>query len=335
MSKQTLGVFIGRFQPFHAGHLETTRQALELFDKVIIIIGSADVPATTKNPLDIEARSAIITAAFTTEELARIHITRADDHDYQPGRWIEQIKILVEWTHSPDQWDITLVGHHKDESSSYLDWFPNWNFYESENFDGMGATTIRDQFFNGSSQFISPNFFCNEKHRAEVFDRMTPLADILRPEWCLIHEYESIWGKGPHRTADALVECNGHILLIERGQAPGKGLLAFPGGFLEKGERLIDASIRELMEETNIGITKSELIDSASLPIVFDAKNRDPRSWNISGLTHFKITATTLPDVHPADDAAKTSWYPITMMHGKGKLFFADHYRIIQKLLNV
>ena len=50
------------------------------------------------------------------------------------------------------------------------------------------------------------------------------------------------------------------LLWVRRGIEPSKGLWAFPGGFLEKGETIERAAIRELYEETGIKISESELV---------------------------------------------------------------------------
>ena len=42
------------------------------------------------------------------------------------------------------------------------------------------------------------------------------------------------------------------VLLIRRGHEPCKGMLAFPGGFVEYGEDPEDAVKRELLEETGV-----------------------------------------------------------------------------------
>ena len=50
------------------------------------------------------------------------------------------------------------------------------------------------------------------------------------------------------------------MLWVRRGIEPSKGLWAFPGGFLEKGETIERAAIRELYEETGIKISESDLV---------------------------------------------------------------------------
>ncbi len=52
-----------------------------------------------------------------------------------------------------------------------------------------------------------------------------------------------------HRKTDTT---SNYVLLVKRGQPPGKGLWAIPGGLVKYGESLVEAVERELEEETGI-----------------------------------------------------------------------------------
>ncbi len=62
--KYRKGLFVGRFQPFHLGHLSGVKQALEHCDEVIIGIGSPDKSGTEDNPFDVDTRISVIIATL-------------------------------------------------------------------------------------------------------------------------------------------------------------------------------------------------------------------------------------------------------------------------------
>jgi len=66
------------------------------------------------------------------------------------------------------------------------------------------------------------------------------------------------------------------VVLISRKYPPFKGELALPGGFVNVGETVEQACIREAFEETNIRVNIVKLIG------VFSDPDRDPRGHNIS-----------------------------------------------------
>ena len=58
----------------------------------------------------------------------------------------------------------------------------------------------------------------------------------------------------------AVIVQDGRVLLIRRGQAPLRGEWSLPGGVLECGETLREATIREAHEETGLIVETGELL---------------------------------------------------------------------------
>lgn len=58
--KYKLALFIGRFQPFHKGHLYSLKKCLELAESVIVAVGSSQESGTKNNPWDFETREKMI-----------------------------------------------------------------------------------------------------------------------------------------------------------------------------------------------------------------------------------------------------------------------------------
>ena len=90
-----VALIIGRFQPFHKGHLFLIKKALEKADRIIIGIGSANV-SDENNPIDFEMRRKVIKAVAYKEKFEDrlIKIVPLDDfHDDK--KWLENVKKQV------------------------------------------------------------------------------------------------------------------------------------------------------------------------------------------------------------------------------------------------
>src|SRR5690606_37772757 len=93
-----------------------------------------------------------------------------------------------------------------------------------------------------------------------------------------------------YMTANAVVtRSDGKILLVTRGKNPGMDKLALPGGFLDKNERLENAAIRELIEETKINIPNYALQKKIVANKVFDDPKRSLRGRVITNAFHFDL----------------------------------------------
>lgn len=77
-------------------------------------------------------------------------------------------------------------------------------------------------------------------------------------------------------TVDAIIPYQGKIVLIKRLNEPYKGFYALPGGIVEYGERVEDAVLREVKEETGLRG------DIHSLVGVYSDPDRDPRGHFVS-----------------------------------------------------
>ncbi|HXZ98276.1 MAG TPA: nicotinamide-nucleotide adenylyltransferase [Candidatus Acidoferrum sp.] len=63
------GLFVGRFQPFHLGHLAAIKKALEQVDELIIVVGSAEYSHSDKNPFTAGERVEMIRGALKEANL--------------------------------------------------------------------------------------------------------------------------------------------------------------------------------------------------------------------------------------------------------------------------
>ncbi|MBA4719281.1 MAG: nicotinamide-nucleotide adenylyltransferase [Nitrosopumilus sp.] len=88
------GLLIGRFQPFHLGHLEALQFALSKVDKLWVGLGSSNKPAQKNNPFSAEERKEMILSSIDNSIKERISIYFIPDLDNHI-KWIEKIDTIV------------------------------------------------------------------------------------------------------------------------------------------------------------------------------------------------------------------------------------------------
>jgi 8-oxo-dGTP diphosphatase len=124
----------------------------------------------------------------------------------------------------------------------------------------------------------------------------------------------------PKLAVAALIVRDGQILLGKRGpgtRSPGKW--SFPAGFVERGEEVEAATVREVREETGLEIEPARLFGLFSeagetvVLAVYEATLRDPEAAPVA-----------------ADDLVDLGWFPLDRLP---ELAFDRDYRIIEQLL--
>lgn len=88
------GLLIGRFQPFHLGHLDALHFALSKVDKLWIGLGSSNKPLQKDNPFSAEERKEMILSSIDDSMKQRIQIYFIPDLDNHI-KWIELINTIV------------------------------------------------------------------------------------------------------------------------------------------------------------------------------------------------------------------------------------------------
>jgi len=115
-------------------------------------------------------------------------------------------------------------------------------------------------------------------------------------------------------TVDAIIPYEGKIVLIKRGHDPFKGCYALPGGIVEYGEKVEDAVLREVKEETGLDGKIYKLVGVYSDPA------RDPRGHFVS------ICYVVVPvggELKAGSDAKEVELFPLdslpelAFVHGK------------------
>ena len=342
-NKHNISVMIGRFQPVHSAHIEIINQALELSDNIIIVIGSDNQPRTPKNPFTSKEREQMILASMPQDTWNSIRFARIEDATYNNQDWARNVQDAVDktavqfyndWNDEPT---FTLIGHHKDASSFYLDMFPQWSNIEIPLIDDLHSTDIRDSYFNKSGRVSFETLPLGVRNFLREFEQSDEFG-TLREEYDYIEMYKEQWSVAPYAptfvTVDAVVIQAGHVLLVKRRASPGKGLYALPGGFLDQNETLEDGMLRELREETKLKIPVPVLRGSIKKSRIFDAPQRSLRGRTITQAFLIELPASTpLPKVKGADDAEKAMWVPLNDFYKMQDKIFEDHWSIVKTMI--
>lgn len=357
--QDTLTVYIGRFSPFHAGHASVLRRALQTSDKVLVLIGSSGGPRTIKNPWNFEERLALIRkwvweeSELSPAEQARLHFAPLHDTIHDDAAWAERVKLAVAETTPRTETQVRLTGSAKDSSAYYLKMFPEWNLdlVEPElapSGQTYHSTRVRAEFFcvapprgKGSTGVYYGSGLSSTEEFLRQFrqDRPVDYARLKR-EYVAITNYKEAWVEAPYppifSTVDAVVTHNSKVLMVRRKSAPGEGLLALPGGFVNQDETLFDAAIRELREETNIDVSEEILRWTYEKRGIFDTPGRSLRGRTITTAHLFDLHGweAETPEVKGGDDAASAEWISLDDLPGLRDQIYEDHLDIILTMTN-
>ena len=353
--KKNIIVYIGRFQCAHNGHIATMETALGLANRLIVVIGSHNMPRDVKNPWTAAEREAMIRASLSADANARTEFVYAENRLYSNTFWVRNVErmvneVVVTKFHYVNP-SIGIIGNGKGDkdTAEYVNLFKQWDVIPMQCVSLVGkplhATKIREEMFTGHLGFVQHavptgvyDFLC-EFVKTETFENLKGEYDYHVAEE---KKYEQVpYGSYTRYTADPVVIQSGHVLLIQRVKAPGKGLWALPGGHVEQTETAFTASLRELAEETNIKL-QPEVLERCK----FEEKMFDHPDRSIVGrLTKKLVRSATmaygyklddsrnLPSVSPADDAAEARWFSFEEIASMRNVLYEDHADIIEYML--
>ena len=102
----------------------------------------------------------------------------------------------------------------------------------------------------------------------------------------------------PELMVDVVIPSEGRVVLIRRGSDPFEGQWALPGGFVEVGETVEEAAVREAAEETGLAVELARLVG------VYSDPGRDPRGHNVSVAFLARVLSGELSAATDASEAA-------------------------------
>lgn len=120
--------------------------------------------------------------------------------------------------------------------------------------------------------------------------------------------------RAPLLVVDIIIVISGGVVLVKRADEPYEGRWALPGGFVEYGERVEEAAVREAKEETGLNIELKKIVGIYSDP------KRDPRGHVVSICFLAESTGDKLAAGSDAAEARvfkKIPWRKLAFDHAK------------------
>lgn len=276
---KTPALFVGRFQPFHLGHLAAVKQidSTADIDRILIGIGSCQESGTFQNPYSFHEREAMINASLKGKTTKPYKVFGIEDM-YDDELWYQMLKLT-----SREKFEVVYTNN--DWVSRILS-VRGVEIRHPQVAKPICATQVRHLIASG-----------------QPYQSFLPVevADYLKT---INHQYIN-----PCLTADTIINYqNQGIVLIQRRQEsgdPNSLKWALPGGHLNYGlETLEQTAVRETKEETNLDVSISQTDQFRQ----YSDPHRDPRG-------HYATTvySTTVNQGHPraGDDAVDIKVFPL------------------------
>src|SRR3546814_433476 len=356
------GLYNGRFQILHEGHVANFKAMAKKCQRPIINIGSITQSRETPNFLDFQERKSLWESAliggFGADPPAPTSIIGQADLG-NPVSWASAVEqkvsqVILHHAGNPDDADVAIFGHRKDPTSFYLDDFPNYVLEEVSAVEGKSSTQLRNELFHFADSAYADKWL----NTAIPYWNVDVLRDFMQTSWFedllieqkKIDEAAKAWEGSPYpvifNTADAIIVQGNKLLMVKRRGYPGKGLWALPGGFLNHRERVIEAAIREATEETGIDVSKTVLRNALVDTFFEDNPWRSTRGRTITFASIFHLKPTprgktpaerrksmALPYVKGMDDAELADWKTFDEVRAMRSSIFEDHAILIDRAL--
>ncbi|GAA5511887.1 bifunctional NMN adenylyltransferase/Nudix hydrolase [Deinococcus carri] len=227
-------VFVGRFQPPHRAHVATVLYALEQAGRVLVLLGSANLARSVRNPFSAPERAAMFGAALREAGVRRGRVTfRPLPDRFDAELWAADVRAAAAEVFGPET-PILLVGFEKDASTAYLRWFPGWERLPVPLVPGLNATDLRAAFLTGRPL---PDSVPGAVRPFLARFALTPAYARLRAEWQAVEAARAGLPPGVHLHEERWLHLREEaVWLHTRRSAIGNGLWELPGRVLPPGE---------------------------------------------------------------------------------------------------
>ncbi|EYB66898.1 bifunctional nicotinamide mononucleotide adenylyltransferase/ADP-ribose pyrophosphatase [Deinococcus phoenicis] len=230
-----MAVFVGRFEPPHQAHVATVLHALDHAPRVLVLLGSANLARSVRNPFSAPERAAMFGAALRGAGVRRGRVVfRPLPDRFDADLWAADVRRVAGEVFGEGA-PIALAGFEKDASSAYLRWFPGWDRLPTPERPGLNATDLRAAFLTGRSL---PDGVPEAVRAFLARFARTPAFARLGAEWAAVEAARARLPSGAHLHEERWLHVQGgRVWLQTRQEAIGRGLWALPGQVLPPGER--------------------------------------------------------------------------------------------------
>lgn len=299
--KEGVGVIVGRFQvsDLTEGHKTLFDTVIARHNKMVCVVGLAEIKASKNNPLDFESRRKMITDVYPDVQI--VYIKDATDDKL----WSKKLDKLVS-THVPPNSAVTLYGSRDSFTGRY-----HGRFKTKE--------LLQESFTSGTAD--------RENNAFAALDTSDFRKGVI---WATQNQYDTA-----HPTVDIAIldkadEKSPRLLLARK---PGETLFRFVGGFVEpRGEHersdILELNAkREVSEETHVETSNYEYVGSF---LVDDWRYRYERSKVITTL--FKANYV-FGKPEPDDDVEELRWFKFTNDNKLVEEVVDEHKPLMKALL--
>lgn len=139
----TTALFLGRFQPFHLGHLHVIREALKEADEIIIGVASNGNASKEENPFSVQERIEMIDLALPANEISSYTVFPVPDHE-DDSKWAEQLETLL------PKFDVVYMSDKNTFGEKWVERClkEKYTIRKIKSLTGIDATTIREKIKN-------------------------------------------------------------------------------------------------------------------------------------------------------------------------------------------
>lgn len=319
-------VYIGRFQPFHNGHLKSIKYALKFSKKLIIVLGGAYASPAIRGPWHFTQRMQMILQSLSAGERKKIYFVAIRDRLYHEEKWIQNVQgEVAKITQNAKK--IAIVGHEKDSSSYYLRVFPHWAFLETGNYQGINATDIRNLLFLKNDKKMIKNLVPEKVNTILAKYAKTNEFKALKKKFIFTE-------RNKHKVqnefvTNIIIYCNTYILLIKSKDILKQGLYSLPE-VMTLIPNFEEKVLTYMENEFKIDLHKNELYNNYIACDTFDYSERYPLGRQVSKTYFFKLKKENLPVIMKSQNSLEVSWILIDDLCFFENEMYADHFQIIQ-----